>query len=60
MDSEKRDFKKGDVIIFCEEEYEVLDNYGTTGKVKENSPNGTVISNFYWVFGKDECVLKNN
>lgn len=37
-----RDFKKGDVILFCNEEFEVIENYGTTGKVKQGNE---VISN---------------
>jgi len=56
--TEKRDFKKGDIIVFCDEEYEVMENYGTSGKVKENYPNGTVIDTFYWVYGNSECTLK--
>lgn len=59
MDMGKRNFKKGDVIKFCDEEYEVIENSGYSGKVKEVH-GGTVINPFYWAFGKDECVLKSN
>ncbi|EQB4340872.1 hypothetical protein ACYJ2U_001592 [Clostridium botulinum] len=55
---EERYFKTGDIIIFCDEEFEVLDNYGSSGKVKENSPNGTIINNFYWNYAGERCKLK--
>lgn len=32
----KPDFKKGDIIEFCGDTFEVLENWGSTGKVKEN------------------------
>ncbi|WP_164509101.1 hypothetical protein [Clostridium rectalis] len=52
---EERYFKTGAIIIFCDEEFEVLDNYGSSGKVKENSPNGTIISNFYWNYAEQDA-----
>ncbi|MBY6842872.1 hypothetical protein [Clostridium botulinum] len=55
---EERHFKTGDIIIFCDEEFEVLDNYGSYGKVKENTPNGTIISKFYWNYAEERCELK--
>jgi hypothetical protein len=59
INTERRDFKQGDIIIFCNEEFEVLENYGHSGKVKEVLGDA-VINPFYLVFGKDECKLKSN
>lgn len=53
---EERNFKKGDIIVFCDEEFEVLDNYGNSGKVKE-AYGDTVINNFYWNYGGCRCEL---
>lgn len=55
---EIRDFKKGDIIIFCDEEFEVLVNYGDCGKVRENSPNGATIDDFYWNYCGSKCERK--
>lgn len=54
---EKMDFKKGDIIVFCDEEFEVLENYGCSGKVKEVH-GGAIINNFYWNFQGSRCELK--
>lgn len=51
------DFKKGDIIEFCGDTYEVLENLGSTGKVKENCKNGTIIGRFYWEFQGERCSL---
>ena len=59
IDTEKRNFKQGDIIIFCDEEYEVINNSGRCGTVKEVYGD-TIISPFYWVFGDCECILKSN
>lgn len=56
---ENRDFKKGDIIIFCDEEFEVIKNYGYSGKVKEVY-GGTIINNFYWSYHGSKCELKSN
>lgn len=55
---ERMDFKKGDIIIFCNEEFEVLENYGCSGKVKEVYGE-SVIDNFYWNYQGDKCALKS-
>lgn len=54
----RKSFKSGDIIIFCDEEFEVICNYGISGKVKENCEDGCIIDNFYWVYGNNECVLR--
>ncbi|WP_154231154.1 hypothetical protein [Clostridium botulinum] len=56
---ENRDFKKGDIIIFCDEEFQVIENYGYSGKVKEVY-GGTIINNFYWNYQGSKCELKSN
>lgn len=50
-------FKKGDIIEFCGETYEVIDNYGSNGTVRENYTNGIIISNFKWEFEGEKCKL---
>jgi len=58
------DFKKGDIIEFCEDQFEVLENYGNSGKVREY-PNTqkdnwgfqTVIYPFYWEYQGSKCKL---
>lgn len=54
----KTNFKVGDVIVFCNEEFIVLENWGDSGKVKENSKNGNVIGKFYWEYYGEKCKLK--
>ncbi|KRU40032.1 hypothetical protein [Clostridium sporogenes] len=54
-----RDFKKGDIIIFCDEEFQVIENYGYSGKVKEVY-GGTIINNFHWNYQGSKCELKSN
>lgn len=54
---ELMDFKKGDIIIFCDEEFEVIENHGSSGKVKEVC-GGTIINNFYWNYQGSRCELK--
>lgn len=51
------EFKKGDIIVFCDEEFEVLKNNGYSGKVKEVR-GGTIINPFYWSFEGSHCKLK--
>lgn len=55
---EERNLKKGDIIVFCDEEFEVLKNYGNSGKVKEVY-GGTIINNFYWNYQGARCELKS-
>lgn len=56
---ERVDFKKGDIIIYCDDEFEVLENYGKSGKVKEVCGD-VIIDNFYWNFRGSICELKTN
>ncbi len=53
----KMDFKPGDVIEYCGEEYLVLENQGTRGRVQENYEDGDIIYPFYWSFDGRECKL---
>lgn len=55
----KTDFKRGDIIIFCDQEFEVIKNYGESGLVRENCKNGCYIDDFRWKYGNDICELKN-
>ena len=42
-------FEPGEVIIWNEEEYIVLANHGTSGRVKYNIPDNTEeIGSFWW------------
>lgn len=52
------DFKQGDIIVYCDEEYVVLENQGNRGIVRENYENGFVIDPFYWEYGGYQCTLK--
>lgn len=56
---ENRNFKKGDIIIFCDEEFQVIENYGYSGKVIEVC-GGTIINNFYWSYDGSKCELKSS
>lgn len=51
-------FKKGDIIEFCGDEFVVIENYGDSGKVKENSKQGCTINPFYWKYSGETCKLK--
>lgn len=53
-------FKKGDIIEFCDDEFEVIENYGDSGKVKENGKGGCIIKPFYWNYCGEICKLKNS
>jgi len=60
----KPDFKPGDIIDFCGDQFEVLENNGYSGKVREY-PNTqennwgfqTVIYPFYWEFDGEKSKL---
>jgi hypothetical protein len=47
------DFEKGDVIEFCDEQFFVIENNGSTGVV---NPMGTTyyLRGFHWVFNRSE------
>jgi outer membrane biogenesis lipoprotein LolB len=51
------DFHEGDIIEFCGDTFEVLKNYGCTGKVRENCQDGAIIGNFYWEYQGTQCKL---
>ncbi|MNK73659.1 hypothetical protein D3C87_931570 [compost metagenome] len=54
----RTDFKQGDIIIYCDEEFVVLKNHGDRGRVKENYDDGFVIDPFYWEYDGERCFLK--
>ncbi len=57
MKTENRfDFKPGDVIRFCDENYYVIENHGSQGVV---CPFGEThyIRGFQWEFGKSDCCV---
>jgi hypothetical protein len=47
------DFQKGDVVEFCDEEYFVIENNGSTGVVNPFGVN-FYVRNFYWKFQDTE------
>ena len=49
-------FESGEVIIFCEDEYMVVDNFGDSGKVRY--PNDRDIFSFKWRFEGEDCKRK--
>lgn len=51
-------FERGEVIVFCEEEYVVMENYGLSGKVHVYGFEQNIIGNFYWDFYGEACVRK--
>ena len=55
------EFKVGDIIEFCGQEFEVLECYdNTSGRVRENCEGGCIINNFYWTYsGEDASWLPN-
>lgn len=50
-----RPFEPGDIIDFCGDQYEVVANYGNSGKVRPLGETGTI--NFYWVFQGTAATL---
>lgn len=56
---EKFDFKQGDIIEFCEQEFKVMSNTGLCGTVQENCEDGKIIKGFYWSYGGENSILKN-
>ncbi len=51
----KMDFKRGDVIEYAGDKYRVLENHGTSGKVKALNDGGVVICPFYWSAYGEDC-----
>jgi hypothetical protein len=51
------DFRTGDIIEFCGETFEVIKNWGDSGEVRENCPNGAFIGRFYWEYAGEKCKL---
>lgn len=50
-------FKKGDIIIFCDEEFEVIEAYTNSGKVRPIGEDYCIYP-FYWKYGDSICRLK--
>lgn len=54
-------FKKGNIIEFCKELYEVEENHGHYGTVWEVNDRlertGSRIEKFYWSFWGENCKL---
>ena len=44
-------FYPRDIINFADDDYLVLSNEGDFGTVREATPDGATVSQFYWVFG---------
>ena len=55
-----RVFIPGDIIKCDNIEYIVIQNYGETGLIKENSKNGMLINNFRWNENKCNCLFIGN
>ena len=53
-------FIPGDIIKFNNIEYIVIQNYGETGLIKENSKNGILINNFRWNENNSNCLYIGN
>ena len=53
------EFKKDDIIEFCNDTYIVLKNYGNSGSVQEycNDTLGDIVGQFYWNFQGEKCIL---
>lgn len=53
-------FKTGDIIEFSKEQFEVIENNGFRGVVREyfgEGNYGSVIDRFYWSFEGEDCKL---
>lgn len=50
-------FKSGDIIKYCGEEFEVIENRGDRGKVRENFKDGVIIDPFYWDYQGEKCII---
>jgi len=50
-------FKPKDIIEYCNDQYEVIVNYGNSGRVRENCKDGTIIDPFYWEIYGEKCKL---
>lgn len=61
MNNYKADFQKGDIIEYADEHFEVVENYGYSGTVKEywNGNYGDTITNFKWEAYGERCKLIN-
>ncbi|MBT2759947.1 hypothetical protein [Paenibacillus sp. ISL-20] len=52
------EFKNGDVISYCDEQFEVIENYGSSGTVREflgEDRYGDTIRNFRWEVYGEKC-----
>lgn len=48
-------FQKGDVIEYAGELYEVIENYGNSGRVRHPNDTSGESMLFYWTFGGESC-----
>lgn len=46
----------GDIIKYNDKEYVVIKNYGASGLIKENCPNGALINGFRWNHEKNNYI----
>ena len=54
--NDDKPFEKGEIIQFSGDRYEVLENYGRSGRVKALSDGGITVDNFWWIFEEELCV----
>lgn len=58
--NDQRPFIPGDVIEYAGDLFEVLENHGYSGTVKEYCQDGETVYPFYWAFDGEYCVLANH
>lgn len=51
------DWKEGDIVSFCGDLYEIIHNYGNTGKVRKLCKDPYTIDPFFWSFEGIKCKL---
>jgi len=56
MTNERQAFKQGEIISYCGDTFEVIENFGDTGTVKETGKGGTVVTGFHWNFAGEKSV----
>ena len=56
------EFSKGDIIEYADEHYEVVENHGDRGVVREywNGKYGDTIGNFHWEAYGERCKPVGN
>jgi hypothetical protein len=58
--NDQRPFITGDIIEWAGDFFEVLENLGDSGIVREYWQDGETIYPFYWVVEGESCVLANH